>query len=125
MKNKKTFWMNVTLSILFGLSCLIFFFLNIDYVEARPSEKILNLLSFIAPVFTAITFYKGSLQKVSLLLNMLVIAGLSLFVLRALYRYPDYGIISELIWAVPYLINVKYLSKIIKNKRYEQLKRDA
>ena len=109
---KKTFWMNVTLSILFGLGCFIFFFLNIDYVEARPSEKILNLLSFIAPVSTAITFYENKLKKVSLLLNMFVIAGLSLLVLRALYRYPDYGVIAELIWAVPYLINVRYLRKV-------------
>lgn len=109
---KKTFWMNVVLSVLFTFGCFIFFFFNIDYVEVRPSEKILNVISWITPILTAITLYNGNLQKLSLIFNALVLVILSLFTLRAIYHYPEYSVITGLIWMLPFVINVKELKEL-------------
>lgn len=117
IKFKKTFWMNVVLTILAAFGCFMFFFINIDYVEARPSEKILNVLTLVTPILTMVTFYKGLLQKVSLIFNILLLVTLALFTLRAVYHYPDYSISTGLIWMAPFLINVKKLRELnsVKN----------
>ena len=109
---KKTFWMNAILAVLATLGCFIFFFLNIDYVEARPSEKILNILTLVTPILTMVTLYKGNLQKLSVIFNILILFILALFTLRAIYHYPDYSIITGLIWMTPFIINVKQLRQL-------------
>ncbi len=58
---------------------------------------------------TMTTLYKGSLQKVSFVLNVMVITILGLFILRSVYHHFEYPIISVLIWMTPFFINVKVL----------------
>jgi hypothetical protein len=106
---KKTFWMNVILAILATLGCFMLFFVNIEYDEARTSEKILAIIMLITPILTMATFYKDSLKKESLFFNILILFILGLFTFRSLYRYPEYPIIPVLIWMVPFIINVKQL----------------
>ena len=119
---KKTFWMNIVLSFLFLLGLFMFFFVNIDYVEARLSEKVMNIFLFIVPILSVITFYKnehGFLLKLTLIMNVVVTVMIGLFTLRSLYHQSWDAIIFMVILMTPFLINVKqliHLKKIVKQK---------
>ena len=113
---KKTFWMNFVLTIVFTLGCI--FFLKTGYVEARPSEKILNLILFLVPSVTAIALYKNDkklLLKLAFALNILISIMLWLFLLRAIQQRSLDGIIIMLVFSAPFLINVAQLNKIRKS----------
>jgi hypothetical protein len=116
--NKKTFWMNIVLSFFCLLGCLFFFFLNIDYVEARPSEKILNLTLLLAPSLTAIALYKNDkklLCKIAFALNIVISIMLWLFLLKAIQHRSLDGVIIMLAFSAPFLVNVIQLNKIRKS----------
>jgi hypothetical protein len=111
--HKKTFCMNFVLSFFFAFGLFMFFFVNIDYVEARLPEKIMNIFLFLAPVLTAITFYKneqGFLLKLALILNIGISLMVALFTFRSLYHQSWDSVIFMLIWMVPFVINVKQLT---------------
>jgi len=118
---KKTFWMNIGLSLFFTLGLFMFLFLNIDYVESRPSEKIMNVFLFIVPILSMITFYKngqGLLLKLTLILilNIGVLVLVCLFTLRSLYHQSWDSVIFMLILMTPFLFNVKQLIKLQRIK---------
>jgi len=122
MKNivyKKTFWMNICLSLFCVLGLLIFFFVNIDYVEVKLPEKIINILFTITPILTAISLYRndqGALLKLSLTLNVCVAIIVILIALRSFYHQLWDAVLPMLIWITPCIVNLVQLSK---NPSYE------
>lgn len=107
--------MNVGLTMLFALGLFMFFFVNIDYVEARLPEKIMNVVLLIVPILSVITFYKneqGLLLKLTLILNIGITVMVVLFTLRSLYHQSWDSVIFMLIWMTPFVINVKQLNKL-------------
>ncbi len=115
---KKTFWMNIVLSVFFLLGMFFFLFINIDYVEARLSEKAFNVLISLTPILTAITLYKNDtklLFKLTFILNIVVSVTVILFLIKAFKHQSIDMIIFMLAWLVPFLINVTQLNKIRKS----------
>lgn len=113
---KRLFLMNFILSLFFLLGCLLF--LKTGYVEARPSEKILNLTLFVVPSLTAIALYKNDkklLCKMTFALNIVISIMLWLFLLKAMQHRSLDGIIIMLAFSAPFLINVIQLNKIRKS----------
>ena len=112
---KKTFWMNVGLFLLFSLGLFMFFFVNIDYVESKPIEKIMNVLLVLVPLLSLVTFYRndqGLLLKVTLTVNILITLMVSWFLLRSAYHQSWDSVIFMLIWITPFVINVKQLNEL-------------
>ena len=90
----------------------MFFFVNIDYVEARLPEKVMNIFLLLTPILSAITFYKneqGFLLKLALILNIGISVMVALFTFRSLFHQSWDSVIFMLIWMVPFVINVKQL----------------
>lgn len=115
---KKTFWMNIVLSMFSLLGCVFFFFLNIAYIEARLSEKILNLTLLLAPSLTAIALYKNDkklLYTLAFALNILLSIMLLFFLLRAIQHKSLDSTIIMLIFSAPFLITLFQLDKIRKS----------
>ena len=114
---KRTFWMNLVLSIFFFLCSAFYFFLNIDYVEARLFGKIFNLTLLVTPIFTLITLYKNDTKlvcKLALALNIILSITLIALLIRAFGNYSNDKIIVMFVFATPFLINVKQLNTIRK-----------
>jgi hypothetical protein len=113
--HKKIFWMNIGLSIFSLLIFVIFFGINIDYVEAKLWMKIFNVLILLTPILSAITFYKNNtdtLCGLALISNISVLlAFLALIVMSAL-QYSADSIVFLLIWSSPLLLNVKCLNEL-------------
>lgn len=115
---KKTFWMNVNLSFLAAFSCFMFFFVNIDYVEARLIDKVMSILFLLVPIFSVVTFYKnghGYFYKITLLLNLIFSLMIAWFTLRTLFHQSWDSFIFMLVWMTPFVINVKQLINIKNN----------
>jgi hypothetical protein len=116
---KKIFWMNIGLSIFSFLIFVMFFGINIDYVEAKLWMKLLNVLILLTPILSAITFYKNNthiLCVLALISNIsILLAFLALIVMSALHYSSD-SIVFLLIWSIPLFLNVKCLNKL-KNIR--------
>lgn len=112
---KKLFWMNIGLSIFSLLVFVIFFGVNIDYVEAKLWMKLLNVLILLTPILSAITIYKNnkhSLCLVALITNIsMLLSFLALIVMSAL-NYSSDSIVLLLIWSIPILVNFKCLNKL-------------
>jgi hypothetical protein len=119
--HKKIFWMNIGLSIFSFLIFVMFFGINIDYVEAKLWMKLLNVLILLTPILSAITFYKNNthiLCVLALISNILILlAFLALIVMSALHYSSD-SIVFLLIWSIPLFLNVKCLNKL-KNIRWK------
>lgn len=112
---KKTFWMNVNLSFLSIFSCFMFFFVNIDYVEARLIDKVMSILFLLVPLLSLVTFYKNDnsyFYKITLLLNLVFSLIIVWFILRSLYHQSWDALIFLLIWVTPFLINIRQLNKL-------------
>ena len=114
MKNiiyKKTFIMNIALSGMFSISFFLFFFLNIDYVEATLAEKIFNVYILAVPIVTAIALYENSaklLRKSALALNLInALLALDL-IAKSIYVGALNTAVIMLILLIPTLINVRY-----------------
>jgi hypothetical protein len=109
--NKKTFIMNIALSGMFSISFFLFFFLNIDYVEATLAEKIFNVYILAVPIVTAIALYENSaklLRKSALALNLInALLALDLIAKSIYVGAPNTAVIM-LILLIPTLINVRY-----------------
>ena len=103
--------MNIALSGMFSISFFLFFFLNIDYVEATLAEKIFNVYILAVPIVTAIALYKNSaklLRKLALALN-LINALLALYLIaKSIYVGAPNAAVIMLILLIPTLINVRY-----------------
>ena len=115
VKYKKTFWMNFVLSIFFFLCSAFYFFLNIDYVEARLLDKIFNLTLVVTPLFTLITLYKNDsnlLSNLALALNILLSLTLMGLLIRAIRNHSIETMIGMFLFLMPFLFNVKQLIKI-------------
>jgi hypothetical protein len=116
---KKIFWMNIGLSLFSLLIFLVFFGVNIDYVEAKLWMKLFNVFILLTPLLSAITFYKNSthiLCVLALISNIsILLAFLALIVMSALHYSSD-SIVFLLIWSIPLFLNVKCLNKL-KNIR--------
>ena len=114
---KKIFWMNIGLSLFSLLIFLVFFGVNIDYVEAKLWMKLFNVFILLTPILSAITFYKNSthnLYIVTLISNTIIlVAFLSLIAMSALQNTSD-SIIFLVIWLIPFALNVKYLNELKK-----------
>ena len=114
---KKIFWMNIGLSLFSLLIFLVFFGVNIDYVEAKLWMKLFNVFILLTPILSAITFYKNSTQNlciVTLISNIIIlVAFLSLIAMSALQNTSD-SIIFLVIWLIPFALNVKYLNELKK-----------
>jgi hypothetical protein len=108
---KKTFIMNIALSGMFSISFLLFFFLNIDYVEATLAEKIFNVYVLVVPIVTAIALYKKSaklLRKSALALNLInALLALDL-IAKSIYVGVPNAVVIMLILLIPTLINIRY-----------------
>lgn len=118
IRYKKTFWMNIVLSVFFLLGMFFFLFVNIDYVEARLSEKVFNVLLSLTPILTAISFYKNNtklLFRMTFVLNIIVSIAIGLFLIKAFKHQSIDMIIFMLVWIVPFLINVIQLNKVRKS----------
>lgn len=114
----KTFWMNLNLSLLAIFTCFMFFFVNIDYIEARLIDKVMSILFLLVPIFSAVTFYKnnhGYFYKITLLLNLIFSLMIAWFALRNLYHHSWDSFIFMLAWMTPFIINVKQLIKTKNN----------
>ena len=114
MKNiiyKKTFIMNIALSGMFSISFFLFFFLNIDYVEATLAEKIFNVYVLVVPIVTAIALYKNSaklLRKLALALNLInALLALDL-IAKSIYAGAPNAAVFILVLLIPTLINIRY-----------------
>ena len=112
---KKIFWMNIGLSLFSLLIFVVFFGINIDYVEAKLWMKLLNVLILLTPILSAITFYKNSthtLCVLALISNIsMLMSFLALIVMSAL-NYSSDSIVLLLIWSTPLLVNVKCLNEL-------------
>jgi uncharacterized membrane protein YccF (DUF307 family) len=118
IKNKKTFWMNLALSLFATFGAFMFFLVNIDYVEARPSEKVFNLLFWTTPVLTMVTLYRDDrniLLKLSLALNLIYFLFFGYYALRLIYIHQYLVTIPMLIFMIPFGINIKQLLKMKAN----------
>ena len=109
--NKKTFIMNIALSGMFSISFFLFFFLNIDYVEATLAEKIFNVYILAVPIVTAIALYENSaklLRKSALALNLInALLALDL-IAKSIYAGVPNAVVIMLILLIPTLINIRY-----------------
>ncbi len=112
---KKLFWMNIGLSIFSLLVFVIFFGVNIDYVEAKLWMKLLNVLILLTPILSAITIYKNNTHTLCLLALITnisqLLSFLALIVMSAL-NYSSDSIVFLLIWSIPLLLNVKCLNEL-------------
>ncbi len=114
----KTFWMNVNLSFLAVFSCIMFFFVNIDYVEARLIDKVMSISFLLVPLLSIVTFYRdnqGILLKITLLSNLFIVLMIGLFIILYLYKQSWDSVIFMLVWMTPFVINLKQLIKIKNN----------
>ena len=118
VKYKKTFWMNFVLSIFFLLCSALYFFLNIDYVEARLIDKVFNLVLLFVPILTVVTIYKNDtnlLCKIAFSFNIILSITLLALLIRAIGNHSLDTIIIMFVFLTPLLINLKQLNKLRKS----------
>jgi hypothetical protein len=111
---KKTFWMNVGLSIFSILGCLVYVFFLMGIEVVNKFEVVFDFFFLVTPILTVITFYKnekGLINTISLVLNSIVLVIYSMFVLRIGHISVD-SLLSLLIWSIPFIINVKQLREL-------------
>jgi hypothetical protein len=116
---KKIFWMNIGLSMFSFLIFTMFFGINIDYVEAKLWMKLLNVLILLAPILSAITFYKNNtnlLCLIALILNISILLSFLALIVMSVLHYSSDSIVFLLIWSTPLLVNVKCLIELRRIK---------
>ncbi len=109
--------MNVAISVLFSTGAIFFFFLNIDYVEARLTEKVFNIIVVLTPILTAVTLYKNDsskLCKTTFFSNIIVLIAYSLWILRVIHRGELDAIITLVLFTAPFVINIAQLNSLLK-----------
>lgn len=114
---KKIFWMNIISSVFSLLIFIIFFGINIDYVEAKLWMKLFNIHLLITPILSSISFYKNDTQTlclISFLSNIIILMAIFAFILMSVLHYSADSIIFLVIWSIPFAVNVKYLNELKK-----------
>ena len=111
---KKTFWMNVGLSIFSILGCLYYLIFEMGIEVVNKFEVIFDFFFLITPITTVIVFYKnekGLLNTLSILLNIIVLVIYFLFFWKL--RHESITSLSVMfLWMIPFIINLKQLREL-------------
>ena len=111
---KKTFWLNVGLSIFSVIGCIFYLFFEMGIEVINKFEVIFDFFFLVTPITTVITFYnngKGLINTVSIVLNIIVLVIYSMFVLRVGHISIE-SLSTMFILLIPFVINVKQLYKL-------------
>ena len=118
MKNniihKKTFWMNVGLSIFSILGCLYYLIFELGIEEINKLEIVFDFFFLITPIMTVITLYENEstiFNKISLFLNIIVLCIYFVIVWKLRHESITF-MLPMFVWMTPFIINVKQLYKL-------------
>ena len=119
MKNityKKTFWMNVGLSIFSILGCLFYLLFMMGIEVINKFDVIFDFFFLVASIMAVITFYKNEkalINTASLVLNIIILVIFSLFIIRLRHNSVE-SLLTLFVWSIPFIINVKQLRELRK-----------
>ena len=118
---KKTFWMNIVISLLFILGLFMYFFVNVDYVEVTWLDKTIYVVWGCLLTSTITTFYKndiGTVWKISVLFNLIILLGGLILFTKGLDEEYVGSIPTSLLMFIFSGINLKSLYQLKSTNNY-------
>lgn len=111
---KKTYWMNVGLSIFSILGCIFYLFFQMGLDVINKFEVVFDFFFLVTPITTVIAFYKngkGLINTFSIVLNIIVLVIYCLFFWNL--RHESISSLSVMfLWMIPFIINLKQLREL-------------